>query len=157
MLAKARTFTNRFFQEYIPHQYLRNNSSIMNNCPIVMKLAATLLLFFLCKARAEAPSAPSCSSCEPGSCTNASELECPGGTVWDLCGCCEVCAKTVGERCGSGSGACSEDLLCLPDSPYATSQDGTCQGQSVGPVLHVCMEYVLVFNTTRESKFMMLW
>lgn len=43
-------------------------------------------------------------------------INCKGGLVKGVCGCCDVCAKTQGERCGGPwriHGHCAKGLKCL--------------------------------------------
>lgn len=56
--------------------------------------------------------------CNPSECEAISEDDCPakGGTVWDSCGCCRVCARVEGEPCGGPHGfygSCAEGLECI--------------------------------------------
>ena len=44
----------------------------------------------------------SCLPCVRTSCQPVSKLNCKGGLTKDVCGCCIVCAKVEGERCGLG-------------------------------------------------------
>ncbi|XP_069696768.1 venom protein 302 [Periplaneta americana] len=55
--------------------------------------------------------------CSPTECEELSESDCPGGgTVWDPCGCCRVCARVENEPCGGPYGfygSCAEGLECV--------------------------------------------
>ncbi|XP_066276574.1 cysteine-rich motor neuron 1 protein-like [Branchiostoma lanceolatum] len=71
-------------------------------------LAALVLVFVL---RAAALSCMACASrpCPP-------TPSCPGDVVKDACGCCDKCAKMVGEKCGGPwgiTGTCSSALSCV--------------------------------------------
>ncbi|XP_066276577.1 cysteine-rich motor neuron 1 protein-like isoform X2 [Branchiostoma lanceolatum] len=58
----------------------------------------------------------SCSPCEDHECSKPPP--CKGDIVKDACGCCDVCAKVEGERCGGPwkiSGVCSSGLFCDKD------------------------------------------
>jgi hypothetical protein len=57
----------------------------------------------------------SCLSCEEVTCTPANELKCKGGLTRGICGCCDVCAKVGGEKCGglwNMHGTCDSGLRC---------------------------------------------
>ncbi|KAJ9579782.1 hypothetical protein L9F63_004567 [Diploptera punctata] len=82
-----------------------------------MRLAMTEVLsvvFFLCIVRVVFGF--SC-VCSPSECEELSESDCPGGgTVWDPCGCCRVCARVENEPCGGPYGfygSCAEGLECV--------------------------------------------
>jgi hypothetical protein len=55
--------------------------------------------------------------CSPSECEELSESDCPGGgTVWDPCGCCRVCARVENEPCGGPYGfygSCAAGLECV--------------------------------------------
>lgn len=58
-----------------------------------------------------------CPTCDRLFCTvrKVSKLKCKGGVTTDICGCCPVCAKQVGEPCGGEwnyLGKCDEGLYC---------------------------------------------
>ncbi|KAF6036875.1 hypothetical protein EB796_004815 [Bugula neritina] len=58
-----------------------------------------------------------CPTCDRLFCTvrKASRLQCPGGKTTDICGCCPVCAKQVGDPCGGEwnyLGKCDVGLYC---------------------------------------------
>jgi len=63
-----------------------------------------------------------CPLCNYGQCPVVDR--CLGGITWDPCGCCETCAKTLGEECGGprdAYGQCGLGMSCLKDSrqcPY---------------------------------------
>ncbi|XP_046385638.1 insulin-like growth factor-binding protein-related protein 1 [Ischnura elegans] len=64
-----------------------------------------------------------CGVCDPESCPSIGDpqRECPAGVAIDTCGCCRVCARTVGEKCYTPSlpktsrkyGYCGDNLECL--------------------------------------------
>ncbi|KAM3609176.1 uncharacterized protein V6R79_010700 [Siganus canaliculatus] len=91
----------------------------------------------------EAPSASAqqlqvlhCPPCEQIHCSSrrALNLQCGGGVTTGVCGCCPVCAKTEGERCGGKwdyLGKCDEGLVCVyqdssADKPEA-ERGGICE------------------------------
>ena len=52
--------------------------------------------------------------CQPRS---AAKLDCRGGTTTGVCGCCPVCARVEGEKCGgyyNYLGKCDSGLYCEP-------------------------------------------
>ncbi|KAK6619060.1 hypothetical protein RUM44_003442 [Polyplax serrata] len=55
--------------------------------------------------------------CSPSECEDVSKDDCPGGgTVWDPCKCCRVCARIDGEPCGGPHGfygTCADGLDCI--------------------------------------------
>lgn len=58
-----------------------------------------------------------CPECDRLFCTvrKASKLKCKGGKTTDICGCCPVCAKQIGEPCGGEwnyLGKCDVGLYC---------------------------------------------
>lgn len=66
-----------------------------------------------------------CPSCEKLFCTvkKASKLKCRGGVTTDICGCCPVCAKQVGEPCGGEwnyLGKCDQGLYCKPINSFSS-------------------------------------
>lgn len=75
----------------------------------------------------------SCLPCEEVTCP---DLSCAGSEVLGVCGCCNVCAKQLGEGCGglwNMSGTCEPGLECVveadEDTPsyIAEQMAGTCQ------------------------------
>lgn len=71
------------------------------------------------KSESKAPVMDSmiCPTCDRLFCTvrKASRLQCPGGKTTDICGCCPVCAKQVGDPCGGEwnyLGKCDVGLYC---------------------------------------------
>ncbi|XP_047736748.1 insulin-like growth factor-binding protein 7 [Hyalella azteca] len=83
-----------------------------------------------------------CGGCNQGQCPPLGS--CPGGITWDACGCCEVCAKSLGEECGgpySAYGQCGLGLTCLKDQrecPYLFHP----QGLSAYGNTDVCKQYL---------------
>jgi hypothetical protein len=64
----------------------------------------------------------SCVKCDDKPCEIPACCE-SGQYVHDVCGCCPVCARAVGKRCGGPwgiSGTCSKDLACLRSCECAT-------------------------------------
>ena len=62
---------------------------------------------------------------------------CSSGVTMDSCGCCEVCARGLGEACGGegeDSGVCGKGLTCeihsIPGNVISTLEKGTCKGRS---------------------------
>lgn len=59
----------------------------------------------------------SCLKCDPKlvRCRTIPELKCKGGLTANACGCCAVCAKIKGEKCGGPfdiNGKCDCGLIC---------------------------------------------
>lgn len=72
-----------------------------------------LTLVLLCSIFAAVLSL-SCMSCDRANC--GPKPKCKGGYTKDVCGCCDVCAKVEGERCGgywNHFGRCDMDLTCV--------------------------------------------
>lgn len=62
-----------------------------------------------------------CPDCHRLFCTvrKPSKLKCKGGKTTDICGCCPVCAKQIGEDCGGEwnyLGKCDVGLYCKASS-----------------------------------------
>ncbi|KAG5264015.1 hypothetical protein AALO_G00271190 [Alosa alosa] len=69
-----------------------------------------------------------CENCYEVSCVDPTD--CKGGLVPDLCGCCKVCGKLKGERCGGQfglGGNCEEGLKCMYRQPWNPSGFGVCE------------------------------
>lgn len=74
--------------------------------------------------------------CSPSECEDISKDDCPGGgTVWDPCRCCRVCARIEGEPCGGPHGfygTCADGLDCIVSSHasgkpvLAANSEGIC-------------------------------
>ncbi|XP_054710698.1 uncharacterized protein LOC129224067 [Uloborus diversus] len=67
-----------------------------------------------------------CPPCEQIHCYRQKKrrLQCRGGYTLDICGCCRVCAKLEGEKCGGQHdylGKCDRDLFCEPQPPAVVS------------------------------------
>ncbi|XP_076031862.1 venom protein 302-like [Oratosquilla oratoria] len=59
-----------------------------------------------------------CIPCSDTVCDPPKPVNCKWGTQKDVCGCCLVCAKGLGEVCGGpwfSSGRCARGLRCLRD------------------------------------------
>lgn len=62
----------------------------------------------------------SCRPCSEVQCNDKTEKDCPVGVVSNACGCCKVCAKNKGEKCGgpwSTQGVCGRGLECVKPTP----------------------------------------
>ena len=67
-----------------------------------------------------------CLPCNRSRCVPLNELNCKGGLVKDVCGCCVICAKLNGEKCGGPwheYGTCDYGLTCYK-SPIVIAQVG---------------------------------
>lgn len=61
---------------------------------------------------------PPCSQMSPCNSTDG----CPGGVVYERCGCCKVCAKVEGESCAGhylSEGLCDENLKCTVSEKHS--------------------------------------
>jgi len=55
---------------------------------------------------------------------------CKGGLVKSICGCCNVCARVEGERCGGPwqiKGRCDFGLKCVVTDGHLISTEGICE------------------------------
>ncbi|XP_023217453.1 venom protein 302-like isoform X2 [Centruroides sculpturatus] len=80
-----------------------------------MKSSILLLVLACCIIATYALDCPSCdkSACQPHG-------RCVAGVVKDVCGCCDVCAKRIGEECGGPDdiyGKCARWMLCVGPFP----------------------------------------
>ena len=69
---------------------------------------------------------PECSELEPC----PTPVNCKGGTVLGICGCCSVCAKVEGEICGGMwevEGRCDSGLTCVIRDGRSKAGVGTCE------------------------------
>jgi hypothetical protein len=84
----------------------------------------------------------SCMPCGKWTCPPENKLNCTGGLTLGICGCCNVCAKVEGEKCGglwNMLGTCDDGLTCVPelaseddsDSYYFNDRPGTCVADNV--------------------------
>ncbi|XP_076038475.1 venom protein 302-like [Oratosquilla oratoria] len=72
-----------------------------------------------------------CIKCSDTVCDHLNPATCLWGPKKDVCGCCLVCAKGLGEVCGGpwfSSGRCGRGLRCLRDETDFNSE-GVCQLQ----------------------------
>ena len=85
----------------------------------------------------------SCIPCKDSQCTPVAKLNCQGGLKMGVCGCCKVCAKIKGEKCGGiwdHFGKCDDGLTCVSDTKDSTGYyanfgyqaPGRCQSKNVG-------------------------
>ncbi|XP_067132100.1 venom protein 302-like [Centruroides vittatus] len=86
-----------------------------------MKVSTLFLVAISCIAVSYALDCPDCdkSKCSPHG-------VCSVGIVTDVCGCCDVCAKNVGEECGGPwnvFGLCGSKLVCLKKPPPPDVKD----------------------------------
>ncbi|CAG0895021.1 unnamed protein product, partial [Cyprideis torosa] len=67
-----------------------------------------------------------CYLCVPSVCSSLFNTEnCPRGIVKDVCGCCDICAKDLGETCGGpyeAFGKCGPGLRCERDLSHLPKQ-----------------------------------
>ena len=99
----------------------------MSRLPLLLLVLVVLL---------SAAEAFRCQRCGTYDCpTEPSEAECaPWGKVLDVCNCCTVCARRLGEKCGAqfaGSPKCGRCLKCvkppLPHGAHPYNQWGACE------------------------------
>lgn len=70
----------------------------------------------------------SCIPCSWVRCT--APVNCKGGLVKSICGCCSICAKVEGERCGGQwqtLGRCDSGLKCVVRDGRLKAGAGTCE------------------------------
>ncbi|XP_047475857.1 serine protease HTRA3-like [Penaeus chinensis] len=93
-------------------------------------------------ASAARPEVMQCGPCNPNRCPAIGQ--CHRGITWDVCNCCEVCAKGLDEECGGPWGAygkCGYGLTCLKDArecPYLFHPRGS--GADTGS--NICDDYL---------------
>ncbi|XP_039267333.2 cysteine-rich motor neuron 1 protein-like isoform X1 [Styela clava] len=81
----------------------------------------------------------SCLPCEKAGCKSA---VCTTKIVKDACGCCDVCSKSIGEKCGGPwniSGLCDNGLKChrlVRPGQLEFNIEGTCENNTRGGCLH---------------------
>lgn len=77
-----------------------------------------------------------CGECDRSTCEEIGS--CPGGIVMDVCGCCQVCARGLGQRCDlTGTnmyGACGEYLECKARTDIGATTEATCLCEEEGSV-----------------------
>lgn len=89
-------------------------------------------------ALVDAQEAPVCGTCDRSECPEVGK--CVGGTVPDICGCCMVCARGLGQRCDGEEaetkeyGTCGEYLSCSPRTDIGELDEGTCTCEEKGAV-----------------------
>nr|XP_045600238.1 insulin-like growth factor-binding protein-related protein 1 [Procambarus clarkii] len=88
-----------------------------------------------------------CGECDRSSCVDV-EASCPGGLVLDACGCCQVCARGLGQRCENRTtsspplttttsahyGECGEYLVCRTRTDTGGTGEATCECEDQGEV-----------------------
>ncbi|XP_050699807.1 insulin-like growth factor-binding protein-related protein 1 isoform X2 [Eriocheir sinensis] len=106
------------------------------------------LTLFLTLSLSHAQDAPEpCGECDS---TCPDVTTCKYGVVKDVCGCCEVCARGLGQRCDEPYnvhenahdlaphkpvyGSCGEYLVCVPRTDLQDSSEHTCQCSEDGQV-----------------------
>ncbi|KAK7081027.1 Kazal-type serine protease inhibitor domain [Halocaridina rubra] len=79
-----------------------------------------------------------CGQCDRSSCPEPGA--CPGGRVLDLCGCCLMCARGLGQRCDMNPnikkeyGPCGEYLQCALRTDIGNNKEATCKCETEGEV-----------------------
>jgi len=84
------------------------------NCVFLILIIFSLQYYTLLEVEAH-----SCGGCDKSKCNKT--ISCPGSVVKDNCGCCDACAKQVGEECQDSyhynlKGKCDEGLFCYYSS-----------------------------------------
>uniref|UniRef100_A0A482ZH43 U29-Theraphotoxin-Sfo1a_1 n=1 Tax=Selenotholus foelschei TaxID=1905327 RepID=A0A482ZH43_9ARAC len=83
-------------------------------------IVACVFFGFLC----DVGFAFTCRVCDPKNCPEFNPKDCKVGITKDVCNCCPVCYKNVGETCGGPwnmFGVCARHLTCTkPFSPSVT-------------------------------------
>uniref|UniRef100_A0A3Q3J0K5 IGFBP N-terminal domain-containing protein n=1 Tax=Monopterus albus TaxID=43700 RepID=A0A3Q3J0K5_MONAL len=74
-----------------------------------------------------------CPPCRQIHCSSrrALKLQCKGGVITGICGCCPVCARIQGETCGGAwdyLGKCDEGLVCVYEDTAADKPDAEHKG-----------------------------
>ncbi|XP_042231558.1 insulin-like growth factor-binding protein-related protein 1 [Homarus americanus] len=84
----------------------------------------------------------SCGECDRSLCPEV-EDSCLGGLLLDTCGCCQVCARGLGQLCENQTlnipspsqyGICGEYLVCLTRTDTGNTGEATCQCEDDGVV-----------------------
>ncbi|XP_065051181.1 cysteine-rich motor neuron 1 protein-like [Rhopilema esculentum] len=94
-----------------------------------------------------------CLRCEEQKCPDVRSLDCKGGTTLDACGCCTVCAKVEGEKCGGPwniGGVCDKGLVCSPKSNIET---GRCVNPNGGGKRLPRCKAVRKYSSFRKSGY----
>ncbi|XP_068222680.1 uncharacterized protein [Palaemon carinicauda] len=116
----------------------------LSRCIRYTMMGLLTVTFFTITAAVNAvrPDALQCGHCEPNHCVAIGE--CHRGITWDVCNCCEVCAKGLDEECGgpwNAYGKCGYGLTCIKDArecPYLFHPRGT--GSDTGS--NICDDYL---------------
>ena len=94
-----------------------------------MHLLVSVTVLYLTTSGVYALSCPR--TCDKTACIQPT---CAGGVVTEMCGCCQVCAKVEGEKCGGpwdAYGNCDTGLKCVRDPEFADQfqAPGTCRSK----------------------------
>jgi len=79
-----------------------------------------------------------CGDCDRANCSEVGK--CPTGVVKDLCGCCDVCAGKMGDRCQNATQdallylPCGSDLVCQQRHDVLDSKEASCECKEDGEV-----------------------
>ncbi|XP_057314360.1 endothelial cell-specific molecule 1-like [Hydractinia symbiolongicarpus] len=98
---------------------------------ISLTLKCLFLFVIILVWNIEESDALTCLKCDPTKCTTPAN--CKGGLVLDVCGCCKVCAKVLGENCAGPfniGGICDKGLACkkvVKPGDLEFNVFGTCQ------------------------------
>ena len=93
------------------HNLIELSYSFFNSMAGVMKILLLVIGF------AQTGDTLSCAICDKTACVEP--LNCKTGVVKDVCSCCNVCAKSINERCGGPwniHGKCGDGLKCHIES-----------------------------------------
>ncbi|CAG0885442.1 unnamed protein product [Cyprideis torosa] len=105
----------------------------MQNLTLGLVAATAFVLLLAPEKGVEGLSCPFCNKAE---CKNIGL--CPAGVTMDVCGCCPVCSKGPGEKCGGPwgiLGKCGTGLTCSANQRLDVNADGICEradGQEEG-------------------------
>ncbi|XP_053647258.1 venom protein 302 [Cherax quadricarinatus] len=82
-----------------------------------MKISTLLCLLFIAVSSCSGLRCMPCGTRHP--CSDPSTLNCPWGTVKDICNCCDICGKGPNEACGGSwdmYGKCGDCLTCQKET-----------------------------------------